>query len=308
MNRLSRFALSTLVALTLSGTALADAPKIEVVKAGENATSVLRYAPAVGSSETLSLVIDTKKGTDMGGDGKETDLPPFTFDLVGKVTAVEADGRIRYTLTVRRSKLLPQNNNIDLSAAKKAEVDALLAQVEGKLAAIEGATGEVEVSPQGFILSSTFTPSKAGEGTQFDDLTKALSISRVTFPSTPVGVGAKWTVQEPITERGLKVHQTTTHVLTALDGNKATVKSTIVRKGDHDSLQMKKALPAGTVVTLAALASGGEGETLVELDHLFPASGAVSDSHESRVAINKQNEGVMQIGNIESLELDLTRK
>jgi hypothetical protein len=301
MRGFSRLFLSSLSSLCLVASALA-APQVSLVDAGTGDRQEIRFTPKVGATETYRLVLSTEKGQDMGGDGKWTDLPPIAFDVTGEATAIAPDGRITYALTVQGAELLPEDNGIDVSAGRQAEIDAILDKIRPRLAKMKGARGTLEIASTGTVISSDFAPPPGAEGTQFDDLEKALAITRTVFPVEPIGEGATWTAEERVTERGMSVDQTITYTLKGLEDGRATVTQSIVRKGDHESLQMKSKLPPGTSVTLAALASEGRGETVVELGRMFPSSGDLADSFEARLVVNKDGQ-VMQLGNVDKLAL-----
>lgn len=137
-----RLFVSVLVIFCFVLPASAAEPLIKVLDAGTGAKQELRLTPKVGATESFEMLLDMNMGMDMGGGGRNTDVPPVKMVLKGTVAEISPTGDIRYDFELTESALLKSTSKIDVSAQKQAEMDALAEQVRPELAKLVGTSGD----------------------------------------------------------------------------------------------------------------------------------------------------------------------
>ncbi len=282
-------------------------PIVQLEEAGEAPRKELRLAPTLGAAESVALVLDLVMGLDMGGGRpKLTNPPPFRIVLDGAVQERTPEGHYVYAFTLREGKVLPPPVDGEMSEAEKAELEKLGEQVKEEVARFVGTTGSLVLDARGRLVRSEVKPPAGTEGKAFKNLEKALMNALVPLPEEPVGVGARWTVTQPVEESGLSLKQTVSYTLTSLEGDRAAVRFQLEQQGDQSSFSMS-GLPEDTAVHLVALVSKGEGEAEVDLGHLLPRASELEHDFEARVALIKNDQG-MHIGMTMNMDMELERR
>ncbi|MCB9669780.1 MAG: hypothetical protein H6734_09950 [Alphaproteobacteria bacterium] len=293
-------------AVVLCGFALPAfaAPTVELIDAGSGAKTSLVLAPKVGADESMEMVLDLVVGMDMGGESpKVTDAPPVKMVLKGKVVEKTPEGNYRYDFTLTDAGIEPYEIKVEMSDARRKEIDAINAQVREQAEKYRGTRGSLVVDAHGGLVSSRVD----SPGEPFANLEKSLAHAMVPMPSEPVGVGAKWKAVDRVKESGLSLTQTITYTVKAIDAGHVELEMELAQAGDHDSFKMPN-LPAGTKAELVGLASTGKGTAVVDLGRLLPRTTVLEQDFESRVVVVKENENMgMHIGMTMDMDLSIKR-
>jgi hypothetical protein len=169
-----------------------------------------------------------------------------------------------------------------------------------------GASGTVSVDPRGFQRElSIGLPSGLGqELTQFMNSAKlAIGQMAVPLPEEPIGVGAKWQVEETIAQDGIQVRQKTYYELLAIDGPRVQIRTQTVQAAEQQRAAVP-GLPSGVSAKVVSLRGAGAGETEIDLRRLVPGSAREElETDVSFAIVQGQSERVMSLTATSGLEI-----
>jgi hypothetical protein len=264
------------------GAAPAADKQVKLLEAGNEPRAVLRLHPKVADAFSVSFTVTLGIDMQMGQmPGLNMKLPPMKLDIDSKVNEVRPNGDIKYEMVVK-----------DASIGESA--DALPQVVEAlktSFGAMKGMTGSGLVSAQGIARDVQI---KLPNGS--DAQTKqALEQMRETFtrmtcplPAEAVGAGAKWEVKSSLKSQGMTIQQTTTYELVSVEGERATLKGTLVQTAANQKIA-NPAVP-GMKMDLQQMKGQGTGESVIDLNHVLPVEGVSDLNSESQMTMNTGNQ------------------
>lgn len=177
-----------------------EAPEVEVLDAGQEPRSPLRFRPEEGAEQALTLRQEQRQEFRVAGSAQAVDAPATELDITNRVESAD-DDRIVVATEYQDSRVLPGP-----------EADpAIVSQVEEVVAAFEGTSARTVLNPRGVVIE--FEPPEPDlEGTAGDiadtlisSLGEQSSSLAVPFPEEPVGRGARWRVTSSAQIAGLNV-------------------------------------------------------------------------------------------------------
>lgn len=275
--------------------ASAAEPVLKLINAGSGEKITLRAQPKAGTSETMQMVMDMSMVMDMGGMGRmPQDLPAMTMMMKADIEKVTKDD-ITYTFELTET-----------SVAADGADPMIIAAMEPELKKMVGTKGRVVVSSTGMTKSAELTPPPGASPDQFANMQKSMQHASAPFPVEPVGVGAVWEVNQNVAENGLSLTQTVTYTVKEIAGDKVTLATALVQKADNQKVAAP-GMPPGTSANLDSLESTGAGETVIDMNHLFPTKGGLKHEMKTRMTISAEGQ-TMNMGMDMTLDLDMTRK
>lgn len=192
---------------------------VTVEDIGAEPRQVLRIVSEVGASQAVTQVQDIGMDIEAAGQSQSMQNPTTEIDITYVVTGVDGD-RIEVEGTYDEVRVL------ETAGADAATVAA----TRETMAAFDGASFRGTYTDRGSVIGIEFAGLDAGGalgepfGAMFDQLIDGLSESAeslsVPFPVEAVGVGARWTVESSAELGGLPFEQTSTVVITELDGDR----------------------------------------------------------------------------------------
>jgi hypothetical protein len=226
-----------------------DGGKLRVTDPGAEPRAVKKYAFVANKVDKRLLTLRQSAG------GKEMSLA-FTVDFTPK--------QVKPTGTHFDMKIV----KVDLPDASGAE-KAAAAQQFGMF---NGLMGGFEVSPQGEISDLEFRADERMQSPQAARLAQVVigSLEQFfmallpPFPSTPIGVGAKWEANEERNEQGLKLTSARKFVLKDATNDSGTVTSEETTKLPKTNLPPRPGGPQGSV----EIEAKGTHTYTFKLDHL----------------------------------------
>lgn len=280
--------------LLLLGSLTAQAATVEVLSAGEGDKQTVRMAPKAGTAETFSIVLDMDMKMDMGEMGQiPTDLPPLAMDIGATVDQVDANGDIHYSYELK-----------EIRVEGGSEVEPMMrAALEKQLPTMKGASGKHVVSNRGVVLKSDFKPPEGANPQQVTNMHKGMNHASAAFPEEAIGVGAKWRVTQKVKDNGLELDQTVVYTLKERKGNKLVLVTELIQKPGPDA-KIDSGVP-GAEAELLRFQSMGDGETTIDLAHLFPTEGTMKHYLNSLMTVN-QPTGKMAVG--VEMDMNMTMK
>jgi hypothetical protein len=233
----------------------------ELLLAGDEPRSALRFAPTTGTQEQVELTM--RMSMSIAGPGlppMNQDLPPIKQFNRAETIAV-ADGRITEKITYE--KVTVDAAGVDPTVA---------AAMQTAMAQLQGFEQTVIYDDRGGIIEGTLD---IPEGTDaqlaqtLESLTKTVEQAMVRFPEQPVGIGARWKETSQIANGGLELEQTGEFTLVARDGDQITIETLITQ-----TPLSTKFTPAGIPAELDILEfdSKGSGRVIYDLTKLMPDS------------------------------------
>jgi hypothetical protein len=262
---------------------------------GHEPRRALRYPSDPPPPQKMSLSLHVAMKMEVPG----SPVPPVSMPglrLLIDLTGRDRDGEVRYEFTV---------TDADLTGAEAAHPSLVAAMRKG-VGSLVGATGTVSVDPRGFQRElSIGLPSSLGqELTQFMNSAKlAIGQMAVPLPEEPIGVGAKWQVEETIAQEGIQVRQKTYYELLAIDGPRVQIRTQTVQSAEQQRAAVP-GLPSGVSAKVVSLRGAGAGETEIDLRRLVPGSAREElETDVSFAIVQGQSERVMSLTATSGLEI-----
>ena len=262
---------------------------------GHEPRRALRYPSDPPPPQKMSLSLHVAMKMEVPG----SPVPPVSMPglrLLIDLTGRDRDGEVRYEFTV---------TDADLTGAEAAHPSLVAAMRKG-VGSLVGATGTVSVDPRGFQRElSIGLPSSLGqELTQFMNSAKlAIGQMAVPLPEEPIGVGAKWQVEETIAQDGIQVRQKTYYELLAIDGPRVQIRTQTVQSAEQQRAAVP-GLPSGVSAKVVSLRGAGAGETEIDLRRLVPGSAREElETDVSFAIVQGQSERVMSLTATSGLEI-----
>ena len=247
---------------TTTTTAAIPAPK--VTDPGAEPRRALRLVLAEGTTASVTVTSDlVVVQHDAGGD-QTVDPPPVVQTIrytVGKVDA--AGAAVSFEVT-----------DAAVATTGTALSPTEITKLTAALAPLKGLHGEGHLSPQGHYDHVSFTIPRgidASVRTQIRALSGSVAALQPRLPDDAVGVGGTWTATDTTSLSGITLGQTTTYVVTAIDGDAVSYRSTTTVTGPAQPLSAEAlgTLP-GTAADLVSADLKGTGSGTLRLDR--PAS------------------------------------
>jgi hypothetical protein len=238
----------------------ASPPKLTVLETGAAPKRLLRYKPKAGTSEALNIIMDMD--TTMAGQPK-VDLPPMKISGRAQVVEVRPNGDIKYTFKFTHSDVLDDGENPAVARVMRAKLKESTNISGWALVDASGATKEGDMN-----LSQITDPAAKQ---QMQSMKNQMEQMSAPMPAVPVGVGAKWTLEQTIKQHGMGIIQTAHYEVVSIVGDKVQLAIRITQTAPRQSFNPPN-LPPGARATVDHVNSTGSGKMLVDLNHLIPES------------------------------------
>jgi hypothetical protein len=255
----------------------------------------MRYPSDPPPPQKMSLALRVAMKMEVPG----SPIPPVAMPglrLLVDISAHDRDDSVRYEFTV---------SDADLTGVDAAHPSLVAAMRKG-VGTLVGATGSLTVDPRGFQreLSIGLPAGLGQELTQFMNSARlAIGQMAVPLPEEPIGVGAKWQVEETIAQDGIQVRQKTYYELLAMDGPRLQIRTQTVQAAEQQKAALP-GLPSGVSAKVLSLRGAGAGESEVDLRRLVPGSAREELATDVSFAIEQgQSERVMSLTATSGLEI-----
>lgn len=260
----------------------ASASAAKLLEAGAEPRQVLRLHPKAGDKQAVGLTMKMAMDISAGGmPGQAMKMPAMKLTLDLTTKNVSADGGISYETVIGDASVA------DEPGAMPQVVEAMKSAFGG----LKGQASTAMMSDRG-LSKGTGPKLAAGGGPQLaqvmDQMNESFAMASVQFPEEAVGPGAKWEVKRPMKSQGMTLDQTTTYQLVSLDGERATIKSTVAQHAANQKIESP--LMPGMKIDLTKWDGKGSGEVTLDLAQIMPAAGAVESHTEAAMAVNMGNQ------------------
>ncbi len=237
--------------LLFAALALAE-PAVRLVDAGSEPRAPLRLEVPQG----YSSLVDIRMGTSVDlGMGAAMNMPPMRLSLRFDAKEASAD-HVRYAFEI-----------VDVG------VDAgdpmMKGPLEEALKPMVGFAGEASLDARGNSTGLVMKPPPGLPKELAGNLDQGLTMVGAPLPVEPVGVGARWSVDQDVDQQGLKVKQTTTWTLVSREGSLVILDTEVQQTAPPQEMNHPNLTP-GSTVKLSRFDSKGTGRTELDLRSLVP--------------------------------------
>jgi len=239
-----------------------DGTLVKVINTGDEPRRELRFSPEPGPAGTMRMVMEM--GITMGVNDRavpQVAIPPMVMDMAVEVQAIDEDGNIHFSAELVAVDVSEDADTpSDLTETLRADLERMVGMLS---VGVVTATGET-------IESSTSMP----EGTpdelsaHMDNMDKAISQLAQPMPDEAVGVGAKWETLSRVPAGGLDLAQQTMTEIIAWEGDRVTVRTTVLQTPIRLSMDVPE-MP-GVTATVSDFISKGSGESVIDLTSMTP--------------------------------------
>lgn len=259
--------LAALLAAAPVRIAAADSPlpTIKLRGSGHGPRRALRLTPGVGSKQTLVMTMQNE----LTMNGQRTVVPTMAMSMTVEVVAKDAAGNLSCKVRFDDAHVVDDGRNPAANAA-----------VDKVIRTIKGLTGTLRLSPQGMTLEAhlDMPPGIAPDiRAQLDQLSDSLSKVSSPFPVEPVGIGARWDIQQKVKAgNGLELSQTTEMTLTKITGDVVELGVTTTQTAPKQAITSPQ-LPPGAKMHVVSWHGDGKGTSQVDLTHAVMPAPATLD-------------------------------
>jgi hypothetical protein len=252
--------------------------QVKLLEAGAEPRKVLRLHPTAGDKQTLVMTMKMAMETKVGGaDAPATKLPAIKMTVNATVKEISENGDITCELVMGEFGVSDEPGG----APEVAEAMKTI------FAGVKGLSGTGTVSSRGLSKGVEFK-APAGSNPQarqlMDQMKDLVTQLVAPLPEEAVGPGARWEVKMPIKSQGMTIDQTATYEEVSLDGERLTIKSTIVQHAANQKIQ-NPAMPT-LKMDLTKMVGNGSGEHTSDLTHLLPTTGTGKVHSETSMSMN----------------------
>ncbi len=237
--------------------------QIVLLEAGAEPRRALRYRFPEGAGGKVKITTRSELAVEAGGQREEAGFVPRLEMLAElKVGKPPLAGEFAIHVLGKRPKI---TNLGSLPAPLRKELEAALGQVPEL-------KGVSVVTDRGVQKRLTFEATK-GKSAEVQQILQGLQANlggmSAPLPEEPVGVGAKWLVNNSVTQAGMTLTQLAVYELISLEGNVGRALIEIRQQAPKGRLQVP-GMPADVKTELVRMSSKGEGETYFNLDNPAP--------------------------------------
>lgn len=235
--------------------------QIRLLEAGSEPRRALRFHPAVGDKQEVTMKLATSIAMKVGGaENPAMAIPGLTLQMVVEILEVTKDGDIHFKATM--------GDAVVAEAAGAAP--QMLEAVKSALSGLKGLLMSGTTSSRG-VQKTLEIKAPAGADPQSRQTVEQMRQSLETFctplPEEAVGPGAKWEAKGPIRSQGIVIDQTATYELVSLEGEQVQAKATVAQTASSQKVQ-NPAMP-GLKLDLTALKGNGTGDLTMDLTRII---------------------------------------
>jgi Family of unknown function (DUF6263) len=241
-------------------------PQVEVLDPGSAPREALRIAPAVGTSEsvTMTMRLDIEQS---GVSDVSVNAPPIRAAISASIAGVTPSGDFQVPFTYPSFEVLKRKGS---SAAERNRIASALEP-------FDGVSGQLTLTPQGAVVDSTLDiPDDADADAaqllrQLRDQFRDLS---VPLPEEPIGVGGRWRSTTQLTANGIRARQTNEYRLK----NRTGTSLELDVRGSQTARRQTVEAPGGVTLRLERYKTTIRGSTTADLSRVLPVAGQVRGS------------------------------
>jgi hypothetical protein len=250
------------------------APVVRVLDVGMEPRSELRYVFQPGQMDmAMDIEMHLRASSDNGAPAVDVTLPPMHVEVSIVLGKGSPTGTARYDYAYTAATVGDPGD-------APAELVTIL---QDRLTALVGVTGWAVVDDRGRTIDAGLTGLDnldAATRALVDDAQESFKDASAPLPEEPVGVGARWVVEQHLPSQGLVVDQDSTFHLDGRDGDVLHLSVDVTQSATPGPLDLPESSPGGLdQATLIELSGRGSGTMLISLRDVVPTSHLTSQGH-----------------------------
>jgi len=252
--------------LIVTGIAYGEEPQIEVLNTGEAPRHVLRLKAAAGQTETMVMDMNMEMSNTVNGNASPA-MPIPKQRMIMTIKVDEVTEQDELVISYRLDK-------IDL--IENDPPSPITAQIKPMLESIVGMSGTYTVTRTGNVLGhETKLPEGAAPAIQQQMVGSDQMISQmaVPLPEQAVGVGASWTVSQPVDTGVFSMQNKTTYTVVSVNKDDVELKITIAQTADPQDIDQN-----GIKMQMKEFSGNGSATTKMNLGKMVPHTKAVTNN------------------------------
>ncbi len=274
--------------------------RITLIEAGAAPRRALRYAMPASYDRTLAMVMRMRMGVEMGNSPAVTvDVPPMRVLTRIGVEERLGDTEVRCRYEIRSAEVQPG----------PPEAAAMREELAGKLEGFVGTRGGMRLDHRGQASEVTMVvPDGAAPDIRsaLDSSRRAMERLAAPLPVEPVGVGARWRVEQWLEFGGMVMTQDVVFRLVSVEGDVLSVESSGTQSAPPQSIRLPN-MPAGSSAELISLTGTLSGKTRVDLRELVPLEATASETSDADMNV-KRGAGSMRVKMHFETDIDMRRE
>lgn len=242
-------------------TVASTVPTVTLLDAGQEPRRVLRYRPAVGATQTVTLTLNTDREVDV--NGKPTPVrksPELRLALDVRVVEVTEHGEVRYEAVFRAPEAVATEG--------MAETDRRATQES--LAGMGGTKIRALLTERAVLKESEVeVPDQASPQVRqtLKSLDQYFAQWVVPVPEEAVGIGARWEVHSEPSMMGRPAKNVETYTVLSVEEGVVHLRTEMKQTVTPGPVTLAR-IPPGTVATLDIGQSEAAGEATVDLSRV----------------------------------------
>lgn len=228
-----------------------------MVDPGAEPRFTLRYAIPAGATQALDMVMDmdmAMEGAGMGGLG-DIKMPRMVMRSDVEVTKVHGDGAMDLSMTT---------------------TDVRVEDRPGAMAGLAGAMESELAGMNGMRMTMTLTPNGRSKHMKLDEKSVSPAVREqmkqteqmldqmtALLPDEPVGVGARWRVEQTIRQQGMRINFAYTYEVQEVSETGALITADVEMSAPEQTIEQN-----GMKVKLSSLTGGGRFTNRLDFDKL----------------------------------------
>jgi hypothetical protein len=269
--------------------AVGASPAVTLASPGAEPRIRLRYKPAAGFKETLTMSTTMSLNMVMEGMAMpQMDMPVMKMTADVGVTGVAANGDITYDVAFT-----------GMTAEAQPGMDpTMVAMAQGTADNIKALKGSVTLTDRGINKSSTINVDQIADPTLkqlLSSMSSSLESMSIPFPDEAIGVGGKWEVRQAIKNAGAQMFQRIECEVVSVDAQSVTIKTKTEQTIPQQSVA-NPALPGGSL-TVEKGAGASTGTTTTRFMNLVPTA---ETSGSTAMAVSMDLAGQVQKMSVET--------
>jgi len=258
-------------------------PTVKVTEQGAEPRTQLRFKVNKGDTQKVEMTMLLSMKIDMEGMAiPETKLPATKMVMKVDIAEVMDNGDSKWTMSVISADVVddPSVNPMVTSAARDG------------LKGITDFTGWAVIDHRGFVKDADISiPASADPQLRqmMESTRQSLDQLTAPLPDEAVGVGAKWTVQQTITQQGMTIQQTANYTVTSIEGGVVKADVELSQRADKQSVEVP-GMPPGVKAELLEFNTKGSGSTVIDLSKVVPPAGEVNANMSMKTRIDMQGQ------------------
>lgn len=256
-------------------------PVVTLLEAGAEPRRVYRYAPAVGSKQTLNMSMKITSRSEVDGKkGPSQSQPEILMSMLIEVAALAPNGDITYDMTFTKAEIG------EVSGTPPAVVE----QMRKSLGTMVGLKGRTTLTNRGETKEANLTVPDNADATlkqTVESMKGSVRQLSTPLPVEALGVGGKWQVVNHMTSSGITMDQTATMTITRAEADAVDIAVVVKQTAPEQAI---KGGAAGTKTTLMGAEGEGEGKMTASIASVVPVESSMRIQTQQRMAVVARGE------------------